>query len=96
MTNREIDALVAEKVMGFRRPSEKSISAMLPFNTWPRHYSTSIADAWTVVEKIRDDNFNLEEHGTHWKAHFGSEWAGDESAPRAICIAALRSVGVEV
>jgi hypothetical protein len=68
MDNREIDALVAEKVMGELRPSEKSgdhpyddldISPggywfRLPNLFWsPRPFSEDIALAWKVVEKMK-------------------------------------------
>lgn len=59
-------------------------------------FSTDIAAAWGVVEKLRDDNFSIEENGTHWKVRFGPEWAGALTAPLAICIASLRSKGINV
>lgn len=72
MTNREIDALVAEKIFGlkvingyyFERrqsfpPSENGVTlAVMQYEDVPvkvKPYSTSIADAWAVVEKIIKD-----------------------------------------
>lgn len=83
MTNREIDALVAEKVMGYRFVQNRShsgirqVEAILPtrlnepiltnavpvdHSAWDGAwqigsvpaYSTDIAAAWTVVEKMRE------------------------------------------
>lgn len=54
-------------------------------------YSSEIEHAWQVVEKLRDDNFSIEENGTHWKARFGTHWRGAENAPHAICLAALEA-----
>lgn len=118
MTDRELDALVAEKVMGWkiegrpirlsgghfddvRIPADGTVK-MLP------SYSTDIAAAWQVVEKVRELNgwpFILESHGDpgapgRWWAYF-QKTIGDRSvnghgheAPRAICLAALKAVGV--
>jgi len=55
----ELDALVAEKVMGgvrtdpgsYRYPEAPSRRAGV---YWLPQYSTSIADAWLVVEKMRE------------------------------------------
>lgn len=75
---------------------------------YPLHFTTSIADAWTVVEKMREDGWmwSIEEfgHGT-WRAtvgHRGVEdgdiWvyheAWSEDAEEAICLAALKARGV--
>lgn len=80
---RELDALVAEGVMGEAQPihspcsSEPVPNAWKPFyNTevgyykWlPRAFSTDIAAAWEVVEKLRGDGFEPaivgDDHG-HW------------------------------
>lgn len=99
-TNRGIDALVAEKVMGLAFCDNVFSFERTPF------YSTSIADAWQVVEKLRE-TWAIELHGREgvWNclveegdevtAHFiATAEAG--TAPLAICKAALMSVGVEV
>lgn len=100
---RELDGLIAEKVMGcFSLDRDEyatwSCDCNLTSDLWHcgesgslKSYSTDIAAAWEVVEKLRDDNFAIEEHGTHWKARFGTEWAGAETAQHAICLAALRA-----
>jgi len=69
------------------------------------HYSTSIADAWLVVEKLYDTpgpngdhyGFALEAHSGSAVAVFalGEPWEGRgeaPTAPEAICLAALEAV----
>jgi len=67
---------------------------------WGRgNFTTSISAAWTVVEKMREEDWaftlETEEAGTAFDAHF---WEGDtfhygfaDTAPLAICISALRA-----
>jgi hypothetical protein len=113
---RELDALVAEKVMG-ADPStvhwHLSNATFLVDGKWVDvppvpHYSTDIAAAWEVVEKMSQKY--------HWRIQspfdVGDEWyagltprsvtgwngrpdhyAGAPSAPLAICLAALKAVG---
>ena len=66
----------------------------------PRSYSSDIEAAWKVVEKMRA-NVSMEvefqicayEDGT-WSAEFGMEVEGyADTAPHAICLAALAAVG---
>lgn len=77
-------------------------------------YSTSIADAWTVVEKLQRWKFTLtweydfggggRDPKPYASAIFNPVWedqkeelfAEAETAPHAICLAALRALGVEV
>ena len=76
----------------------------------PAHYSTSISDAWEVVEKMRSigywltlfSNFDSDEYNQQpvWEATFcngGNNHKGAHltSAPEAICLAALASLGQE-
>ncbi|RKD22568.1 hypothetical protein BEP19_09920 [Ammoniphilus oxalaticus] len=93
-TGHELDVLVARKVMGLK-------------DVWhPFFPSTEIADAWKVVEKLREnyevDMFDMQDH---WhvdvsdKDWMSGGWSGsseNESLPLAICLAALEAVGVEV
>lgn len=78
---RELDALVAEKVMGFDKHIVSKVDG-LPYADVP-HYSTSIADAWMVVEKMcqmadsgeldyEHGNFHIEYRG-HWQD--GEVWS---------------------
>jgi hypothetical protein len=124
VSDRELDALVAEKVMGWRwlkddeRPgrwlqygtspgrspatgSEQVVWGMM--NRLPL-YSTSIADAWQVVEKMRAMGKEAELFWTDQgcEVFFARESSIHEgygfttTMPRAICRAALKAVGVEV
>lgn len=80
------------------------------YNDCLPHYSTDIAAAWEVVEKVCGDQydyvFRLERltgrraPGRYW-AHFNHQsgrnsGAYAEEAPEAICKAALKALGVEV
>lgn len=50
---REMDALVAEQVMGYERTAD-----VMPYgfgNAWLLYYTTDIAAAWEVAKKILDD-----------------------------------------
>lgn len=101
---RELDALVAEKVMGLKvwqqgrsRFYETNTSV---YNAVPP-YSTSTEAAWQVVEKI-----NLFSEYVLYRLNSGSwvvcepgpiiEFARGETAPHAICLAALAAVGADV
>jgi len=64
-------------------------------------YSTDIAAAWQVVEKLRSDGFEVELEGdsTGWHCLFldypEAGRAEAQSPPLAICLAALEAAGVE-
>jgi len=128
MNLREIDRLVAEKVMGWRLksfPGEGGgFSAWLnddgkiikyennctlhaqPYDFWKP--TTNIADAWKVVEKLQKDGWHIELYNENEKWCFDltkyNEFmfvdrfyrASAEDASLAICLAALKAVGVEV
>jgi hypothetical protein len=99
---RELDALVAEKVMGISRRSLELIPEEL------KPYSTDIGAAWDVVEHVR---MKLEFY--HFSFHTGDEFEVEfsrldgrflqgedtiamgraKTAPLAICLAALKAVG---
>ena len=123
MNDRELDALVAEKVMGWERCPKEDCDGCdcpvffygRPLNEWcvndPEHRlpwmpSTDIATAWQAVEKMKARpghfSFRLEQSGTayhlpEWAATFNNEFIGISAhAPSAICLAALKAVGVEV
>lgn len=97
---REIDALVVERVMGWK--VAKPEAAALRFVTMgdtlhPNHvphYSTDIAAAWEVVEALRA-RFVFEmydrEDGSY-VVKFGQEVKRADTAPLAICRAALAAV----
>jgi hypothetical protein len=98
---REIDALVAEKVMGYP-PAFNALAV-------PR-FSSDIAAAWQVVEALRRDGFNFtlshtaEVHGARPAAYF-HKYAGEmigvvftetgNEPAEAICLAALKAKNKE-
>lgn len=100
---REMDALVAEHVMGHTRGFEKQYGELFisfPEKVLPR-YSTEIMAAWTVVERFEREGFflSLDRVLGGWSATFHrsapeSRRLGD-TAPLAICRAALAEVGAE-
>jgi hypothetical protein len=111
---REMDALVAEKVMGFVVMRHRDVDGQHiehgpdewmrgPDGEAPRyaymvpvdHYSTDIAAAWEVVEKLKPDDwaFRVEvlDDGDWWASFSATaeSWAG--TVPLAICRAALKA-----
>lgn len=105
---RELDALVAEKVMKLHYIVGCSYifnGKLLGKETVP-HYSTNIYAAWQIVEELYPENDNdlifkvcrnVTDKGWDWACHFkvGGTVFG-ETAPHAICLAALEAVGVSV
>jgi hypothetical protein len=103
---RELDALIAEKVMGFDivpGPGELGIKVNITECRRIPPYSKNIAAAWEVVKSFGGRfEFSLEEDQGElmpWIASFSRLDASDmasaeaETAPHAICLAALRAVG---
>lgn len=109
----ELDALIASKVMGWT--TQKAKSDGMEFDQWlepasvgfvvqyrPPNYSTDIAAAWEVVEKlqarflrvdvsaINSDGFTVKIWVSEYADHI---YAMGDTAPLAICLAALKSVG---
>ena len=111
---RELDAMVAEKVMGWNIINKHMGSP--PKETWDEdtvvciapipHYSTDIAAAWKVVEKMQYfQKPSQMGHPLHlkycwwvnkWWACVESSEALEETAPLAISKAALKAVGVDM
>jgi hypothetical protein len=108
---RELDALVAEKVMGIevdRAPWGELYVGKEGYDVVPA-YSTDIAAAWEVVEKVTretEKRFTLWQAPTYYVARFKhyDYWhegcdsrqalqAKADTAPHAICLAALKAVG---
>jgi len=94
---RELDTLIAEKVMGLDigDDCDHSIDSCLCFPP----YSTDIAAAWQVVDKLisAECGFVVSGGGSlPWLATFRNGQAHAETAPLAICLAALKAVGYEV
>lgn len=128
MTDKELDTLVAEKVMGWElQKYERYYSTGGEWRLWTP--STEIESAWQVVEKFARGPWHVficDTHSDNWKSclirsSFASPYppekifyglmpykrddknlglkefkAQAESVPKAICFAALKSVGVEV
>jgi hypothetical protein len=103
MTNvqmdRELDALVAEKVMGLDvRKDDGGYSAYQLNNTiymMIAPYSTDIAAAWEVVTKMDKTacDVSLEKSGLNWTATFAAVSETALTPERAICLAALKFMG---
>ena len=126
---RELDALVAEKVMGWRITAwndgepwgnREVFPPFEPINGIPAdcdcishseageppHYSTDIAAAWEVVEKLWDEDFHVQFQLVHqvtagkWRVEFPTRkvphhnyvFAHADTASLAICRAALKAV----
>ncbi len=104
---REMDVLIAEKVMGWKRFDHVIQSGWFPPGLEPManiygheipRYSTDIAAAWEVVEKTRLlDTYTLGEHDGKWAVlsltYSDLEpFALADTAPLAICLAALKAV----
>ena len=94
---RELDALIAEKVMDDMLAGIRLDGSPM-FDDIP-HYSTQIADAWLVVEKL-GKSFDVsrcrkfqEIEAWFWEASFhNGPDAQADTAPLAICLAALKAV----
>lgn len=106
---RELDALVAEKVMGWRLGEHLGMKR----NVWklpegqklngldwcnePPLYSTNIAAAWEVIEKLNIciEVLRVKEAQTGSWQYVASTVSGRtiaDAAPHAICLAALKAV----
>ncbi len=99
----EIDALVAEKVMGYEIRYGNIVRDGKRSGIPP--YSQKIEHAWKVVDKMKI-LISPQSEGAPKECKYMAEYADmpwedsiqvfNESAPLAICLAALKSVGVEV
>ena len=121
VAGRELDAYVAEKVMGRLKPEGDiarmglgfhpqghetrywSISTADSKRSWyyeGPQYSTDIAAAWEVVEKMHSRDFSMmaewDDEDRMWFVGFSNKesYKADEAAtaPLAICLAALKAV----
>jgi hypothetical protein len=106
---RELDVLVAEKVMGVKNPPETELSdgyvVTMDVYLIPKPYSTDIAAAWEAVEKLRinfpEMKLSVYTKGSEgWGCEFSckNEFGWDveqigSTAPHAICLAALKAKG---
>ena len=117
MTNRELDALVAENIFGCKlsfdsnanryhclcavgvHPNKGKTSYYIP------HYSSDISAAWEVFTLVSKEIGCLTKLSTFpgtwedeytWSCDFTTAVGLADTAPMAICIAALRSKGIDV
>jgi hypothetical protein len=109
MNLREINWFVAEKVMNWHVWENEDGELMVTkgygcYSHCPS-FSTNIADAWQAVEKLSKDGFDFQvwrEKNGKYNVEFTKDFfysfgfAESETAPLAICLAALKAVGVEV
>lgn len=108
MTDNKIDALVAEYIFGIVTTPEGFVFQPGLGCGTPHKYSTEMSEAWKVVQYIyNSDSWHFElatDQGelNDWVCTFenlktGERWQADApSAPLAICIAALKTKGVEL
>lgn len=98
----ELDALIAEKVIGMHSAEVADWIRLKEHNYGIPHYSTDIAAAWEVVDNLIERKFRVS------VLRDFSEWAvciwlpnavrwtdaiEADTAPHAICLAALNAVG---
>jgi hypothetical protein len=98
---RELDALVAEMVVNL--PKELiSINGPIAYQGHQVReielYSTDICAAWEVVEKMVEKvcDMSLERAGLNWHATFAAVTATASTPEMAICLAALKFIGLDV
>jgi hypothetical protein len=106
-SSRELDALVAEKVMGIRiekyirPPFGKKVTLIEGgmYEDFYPSYSTDIAAAWTIIEKLQDRQIRISNkalQGDYWWVYIDNECAQGSTLPEAICLSALKVVGVSL
>jgi len=112
---RELDTLIAKKIMG--RPACKNCiyQSAVPHCVeecgFHPHYSTDIAAAWQVVEKLftlngeptvlqiygpLEDGYKVTPVWEHHDGAIPEKSIVRKTAPHAICLAALAAVGVDI
>lgn len=99
---RELDALVAEKVMGWKIVSNRYECSDEQCNCrtgylndmhFLPNYSSDIAAAWEVAEKMDDTFTDLHRYKKdEWFCQMRKVCMRGDSAPHAICLAALKVI----
>ena len=104
---RDLDEEIAERVLGWQRPTREfqpwdmmpkehpGCCLCTPFEV--PHFSTEMAAAWRVVDAFASKGWYVEvqhvdTHRDKWRAHFGAWSVATDTAPLAICRAALAAV----
>lgn len=90
---RELDAQVAEEVMGI----DTSLAVIVDAEYKLPHYSSRIQDAWLVKEKMDEKGYTFYFEGDGWALFIHpdrDEWfdAESECDAESICLAALEAV----
>jgi hypothetical protein len=92
---RELDVLVAKQVMGIDPDYDEGIYYFEGYAD-PKPYSTDITAAWEVVEKFNRRYLELIKDGRYKccldSRNLESLCAFADTAPHAICLAALKAV----
>lgn len=107
---RELDQFVATRVMGWEINGRGAVNAHGEYSIIP-HYSTSIKDAWDVVEKLTENedttveitpskkndevSVSIRFYDKEEDILAGPFYFTRKTAPHAICLAALKSLGVQ-
>ncbi len=97
----ELDRLVAEALLNYRGPDQPP--TCMGVIVAGRQPSTNIAHAWEVVERMKAPDFTLLRYSAdpigdpgkrRWCANFNAQSINDvaDTAPHAICLAALRAM----
>lgn len=103
-SGRELDALVAEKVMGWSSAKIESADFYTDEAGATRHdipsYSADFNAAGEVVDKVnREFRLSNKRNEGGWWAYFNDESyfaSKGDTAPHAICLAALKAVGYKI
>ena len=96
--DRELDARIDAEMFGVERKLCTIHHAYSCCGRTTKHYSTQIADAWLVVEKLGGvvgiDRFPKYDDPDewYWDVGFNKGTAQADTAPLAICLAALAVV----
>lgn len=115
---RDLDKLIADKVMGLKcsriwsvdESGQSYFMVVWGNGVLLQAYSTDIAAAWEVVEKLCKDSFAFDMEYSEFfdkdaggcdarfrcKAGIRGKFSAEaETAPHAVCLAALKAVGYE-
>ena len=91
-----IEAFRDPAVCEFIPPHERSSTSLEEVREYPP-YSSELLSAWKVIEHLREYPLQLRQERDRWIASFGDDPEREaESASLAICLAALRTEGIEV